>query len=42
MLATLMQINPGAPNLVKIRQKYRAVYMKTSGCLIVPGDINSA
>jgi len=31
----------GNPNLVKIRQNYRAVNMKTSGRLIMSGDINS-
>jgi len=40
MLAIIMQISPGAPNLVKIRQKYWAVSMKTSGRLIISGDIN--
>jgi hypothetical protein len=34
-----MNIYREDPNLVKIRQKYRALYMKTEERFIVAGDI---
>ena len=36
-----MKISPETPNFVKIRQKYRAFYVKNAVNFIVSGDVSS-